>query len=279
METEIGQQSSNTIATTQTQAQNSSSISVPNPNPNPNANSPPDTMTTTPHLEDTGNNTDTPPRRRKSVRVSLQPTYSVTPPAIEYDVYEDDHGDEGEGGEDGDKYLHFSSIFLHYGWRDYLCFWRNLHRRKCLLLTVPGSASAPPTSTSSTGTGTTTSSTPRSTGTMTPAAGNPFTGYEKVCTNYSVSANMCLQPNIGSDPSWVRKVAAEKLVGGVLDLILMSYRILDAPEFKKEFEATQKTNAALRGGAPAEASLIEEKKDEAEKEEKEDKDEKKEEKK
>ncbi|KAF8824946.1 hypothetical protein HHX47_DHR7000728 [Lentinula edodes] len=75
---------------------------------------------------------------------------------------------------------------------------------------------------------------------------------------------MRLQPNVGSDRSWVWKVAAE---------------ILDAPEFKKEFEATQKTNAALRGGAPAEASLIEEKKDEAEKEEKEDKDEKKEEKK
>ncbi|KAJ4463628.1 hypothetical protein C8R41DRAFT_927316 [Lentinula lateritia] len=101
-ETEIGQQSSNTIATTQTQVQNSSSISVPNPNPNPNANSPPDTMTTTPHHGDTGNNTNTPPRRQKSVPVSLQLTYSVTSPAIEYDVYEDDHGDEGEGGEDRD---------------------------------------------------------------------------------------------------------------------------------------------------------------------------------
>ncbi|KAJ4490797.1 hypothetical protein J3R30DRAFT_3400058 [Lentinula aciculospora] len=35
--------------------------------------------TTTTHV------TGLPPRRRKSVRVSLQPTYSVTPPAIEYD--------------------------------------------------------------------------------------------------------------------------------------------------------------------------------------------------
>ncbi|KAJ3803997.1 hypothetical protein F5876DRAFT_70987 [Lentinula aff. lateritia] len=47
----------------------------------------------------------------------------------------------------------------------------------------------------------------------------------------------------------------------------------NAPKFKKEFEAAQKTNAALRGSAPAEASLMKEKKDEVEKEEKEDKDE------
>ncbi|KAF8824124.1 hypothetical protein HHX47_DHR9000429 [Lentinula edodes] len=93
---------------------------------------------------------------------------------------------------------------------------------------------------------------------------------------------MCLQPNVGSDRSWVWKVAAEYSETHRRQRRLLSdllTRKVDAPEFKKEFEATQKTNAALRGGAPAEASLIEEKKDEAEKEEKEDKDEKKKEKK
>ncbi|KAJ3914622.1 hypothetical protein C8J55DRAFT_555578 [Lentinula edodes] len=92
---------------------------------------------------------------------------------------------------------------------------------------------------------------------------------------------MCLQPNIGSDPSWVWKVAAEysETPPTSETLAIRFANSENAPEFKKEFGATQKTNAALKGGAPAEASLIEEKKAEAEKEEKEDKDIKKEEKK
>ncbi|KAJ4463626.1 hypothetical protein C8R41DRAFT_938340 [Lentinula lateritia] len=86
---------------------------------------------------------------------------------------------------------------------------------------------------------------------------------------------MCLQPNIGSNPSWVWKVAAEysETPPTSETLAIRFANSENAPEFKKEFEAAQRTNAALRGGAPAEASLIEEKKDEAEKEEKEDKDE------
>ncbi|KAE9404247.1 hypothetical protein BT96DRAFT_433694 [Gymnopus androsaceus JB14] len=36
----------------------------------------------------------TPPKRRKSVRVSLQPTFSATPPAIEYEETEEEEGEE-----------------------------------------------------------------------------------------------------------------------------------------------------------------------------------------
>ncbi|KAJ3934241.1 MAG: RanBP1 domain-containing protein [Lentinula lateritia] len=97
----------------------------------------------------------------------------------------------------------------------------------------------------------------------------------KVCANHSISADMRLQPNIGSDRSWVWKVAADysETPPTSETLAIRFANSENAHEFKKEFEAAQKTNAALSGGAPAEAPLVEEKKDEAEKEEKEDKDE------
>ncbi|KAJ3926139.1 MAG: hypothetical protein NXY57DRAFT_1114981 [Lentinula lateritia] len=105
---------------------------------------------------------------------------------------------------------------------------------------------------------------------------------DKVCTNHSggdfflcIEDGLRLQPNIGSDRSWVWKVAAEysETPPTSETLAIRFANSENAPKFKKEFEAAQKTNAALRGGAPAEASLMKEKKDEVEKEEKEDKDE------
>ncbi|GAV99417.1 ran spi1 binding protein [Lentinula edodes] len=90
----------------------------------------------------------------------------------------------------------------------------------------------------------------------------------KVCANHSISADMRLQPNIGSDRSWVWKVAADysETPPTSETLAIRFANSENAHEFKKEFEAAQKTNVALSGGAPAEASLVEEKKDEAEKE-------------
>ncbi|KAJ3860160.1 RanBP1 domain-containing protein, partial [Lentinula novae-zelandiae] len=90
----------------------------------------------------------------------------------------------------------------------------------------------------------------------------------KVCTNRS--DGLRLQPNIGSDQSWVWKVAAEysETPPTSETLAIRFANSENAPKSKKEFEAAQKMNAALRGGAPEEASLIEEKKDEVEKEDK-----------
>ncbi|KAF8826494.1 hypothetical protein HHX47_DHR5000269 [Lentinula edodes] len=90
----------------------------------------------------------------------------------------------------------------------------------------------------------------------------------KVCANHSISADMRLQPNIGSDRSWVWKVAADysETPPTSETLAIRFANSENAHEFKKEFEAAQKTNAALSGGAPAEAPLVEEKKDETEKE-------------
>ncbi|KAJ4497349.1 hypothetical protein C8R41DRAFT_865655 [Lentinula lateritia] len=93
-------------------------------------------------------------------------------------------------------------------------------------------------------------------------------------TRQNLEDGLRLQPNIGSDRSWVWKVAAEySETPPTSETLAIRFAnsessILDAPKFKKEFEAAQKTNAALRGGAPAEASLMKEKKDEVEKEEK-----------
>ncbi|KAJ3788836.1 ran/spi1 binding protein [Lentinula aff. detonsa] len=100
----------------------------------------------------------------------------------------------------------------------------------------------------------------------------------KVCANHSISANMSLQPNIGSDRSWVWKVAADYSESPpTSETLAIRFANSDnANEFKKEFEAAQKTNTALSGGAPAAAAPTEEEEEEKE-EEKEEKEEKKEE--
>ena len=50
-----------------------------------------------------------PPKRRKSVRVSLRPTFSPTPPAIEYDEWQpsekkNDDDDDGHGERNGQSW-------------------------------------------------------------------------------------------------------------------------------------------------------------------------------
>ncbi|KAJ3977513.1 ran/spi1 binding protein [Lentinula raphanica] len=93
----------------------------------------------------------------------------------------------------------------------------------------------------------------------------------KVCANHSITADMRLQPNIGSDRSWVWKVAADYSESPpTSETLAIRFANSDnAKEFKKEFEAAQKTNTALSGGAPAAADPSEEKKEESEEKEEE----------
>ncbi|KAE9406029.1 hypothetical protein BT96DRAFT_988003 [Gymnopus androsaceus JB14] len=90
----------------------------------------------------------------------------------------------------------------------------------------------------------------------------------KVCANHAITSDMRLQPNIGSDRSWVWKVAADYSESPPTSetLAIRFANAENAGEFKKEFEAAQKANATLSGGAPATTEKTEE--DEEEKEEK-----------
>jgi Ran-binding protein 1 len=74
----------------------------------------------------------------------------------------------------------------------------------------------------------------------------------KVCANHAITSDMRLQPNIGSDRSWVWKVAADYSESPPTSetLAIRFANAENAGEFKKEFEAAQKTNTALGGGAP-----------------------------
>ncbi|PFH52657.1 hypothetical protein AMATHDRAFT_46198 [Amanita thiersii Skay4041] len=91
----------------------------------------------------------------------------------------------------------------------------------------------------------------------------------KVCANHVISAEMRLQPNIGSDRSWVWKVAADYSESPPTSetlairfansdsgsftcafLILLALTCTDAAQFKTAFEDAQKSNIALTGGAP-----------------------------
>ncbi|KAF5393552.1 hypothetical protein D9757_000272 [Collybiopsis confluens] len=97
----------------------------------------------------------------------------------------------------------------------------------------------------------------------------------KVCANHAITAEMRLQPNIGSDRSWVWKVAADYSESPpTSETLAIRFANADnASDFKKEFESAQKSNAALSGGAPA----AEPKEEKSEEEKEEAKDEKKEE--
>ncbi|KAJ4472215.1 ran/spi1 binding protein [Lentinula aciculospora] len=101
----------------------------------------------------------------------------------------------------------------------------------------------------------------------------------KVCANHIISADMRLQPNIGSDRSWVWKVAADYSESPPTSetLAIRFANSENANEFKKEFETAQRTNVALSGGAPAEAAPAEEEEKATEEEKKETKEEEKEE--
>ncbi|KIL00020.1 hypothetical protein PAXRUDRAFT_822121 [Paxillus rubicundulus Ve08.2h10] len=73
----------------------------------------------------------------------------------------------------------------------------------------------------------------------------------KVCANHSITSDMRLQPNIGSDRSWVWKVAADyaEFPPTAETLAIRFANSDNAKEFKKKFENAQTINA---GGTPLE---------------------------
>ncbi|KAL1741588.1 RanBP1 domain-containing protein [Schizophyllum fasciatum] len=101
----------------------------------------------------------------------------------------------------------------------------------------------------------------------------------KVCANHIVSKDMKLQPNIGSDRSWVWKVAADYSESPpTAETLAIRFGNADnANAFKTAFEDAQKANHGETTDAPAEeakaeepaAPAAEEKKEEAAEEKKE----------
>jgi len=77
----------------------------------------------------------------------------------------------------------------------------------------------------------------------------------KVCANHVISSDMRLQPNIGSDRSWVWKVAADYSESPpTAETLAIRFANSDnAAQFKTAFEDGQKKNAALTAAAPADA--------------------------
>jgi len=102
----------------------------------------------------------------------------------------------------------------------------------------------------------------------------------KVCANHVISADMRLQPNIGSDRSWVWKVAADYSESPPTSetLAIRFANTENAAQFKAAFEDAQRTNASLGGAPPTEtetkAAEAEEEKEKSDEEEEEKADEK-----
>ncbi|KZW04033.1 hypothetical protein EXIGLDRAFT_716049 [Exidia glandulosa HHB12029] len=73
----------------------------------------------------------------------------------------------------------------------------------------------------------------------------------KVCANHAITSDMNLQPNIGSDRSWVWKVAADFAEGEPTaeTLAIRFANSENANEFKKKFDEAKETNAALAKGS------------------------------
>ncbi|KAI0248682.1 RanBP1 domain-containing protein [Lactifluus subvellereus] len=73
----------------------------------------------------------------------------------------------------------------------------------------------------------------------------------KVCANHLISADMRLQPNIGSDRSWVWKVAADySEEPPTAETLAIRFANADlAGQFKKAFEDARYNNAKLAGSA------------------------------
>jgi len=71
----------------------------------------------------------------------------------------------------------------------------------------------------------------------------------KVCANHAITSDMRLQPNIGSDRSWVWKVAADVSDGEPVaeTLAIRFANAENANAFKSAFEDAQENNAALGG--------------------------------
>ncbi|KAG2058925.1 hypothetical protein BDR06DRAFT_55352 [Suillus hirtellus] len=95
----------------------------------------------------------------------------------------------------------------------------------------------------------------------------------KVCANHHISSEMRLQPNIGSDRSWVWKVAADYTEEPpTAETLAIRFANSDnANEFKRQFELTQKINssASLDEQPAPEAKEQEEEEEEEEEEKKE----------
>ncbi|KAF8506026.1 RanBP1 domain-containing protein [Russula emetica] len=74
----------------------------------------------------------------------------------------------------------------------------------------------------------------------------------KVCANHLISADMKLQPNIGSDRSWVWKVAADySEEPPTSETLAIRFANADlAAQFKKAFEDARDNNAKLAGAPP-----------------------------
>ncbi|KAI0081825.1 hypothetical protein K474DRAFT_1694861 [Panus rudis PR-1116 ss-1] len=89
----------------------------------------------------------------------------------------------------------------------------------------------------------------------------------KVCANHAISSEMKLQPNIGSDRSWVYKVAADYSEEPPTSetLAIRFANAENANQFKEEFEKAQQINASLKAGGEKQeesAPAAEEKKEE-----------------
>jgi len=83
----------------------------------------------------------------------------------------------------------------------------------------------------------------------------------KVCANHAISSEMSLQPNIGSDRSWVWKVAADysESPPTAETLAIRFANSENAGQFKAAFEEAQHTNASSAPAVtePAEAAVAE----------------------
>ncbi|KAI0347554.1 hypothetical protein BDW22DRAFT_1352015 [Trametopsis cervina] len=77
----------------------------------------------------------------------------------------------------------------------------------------------------------------------------------KVCANHFISADMKLQPNIGSDRSWVWKVAADYAeTPATAETLAIRFANADnAALFKEAFEKAQKSNNELLASKPEES--------------------------
>jgi Ran-binding protein 1 len=79
----------------------------------------------------------------------------------------------------------------------------------------------------------------------------------KVCANHAITADMRLQPNIGSDRSWVWKVAADysESPPTAETLAIRFANAENAAQFKTAFEEAQQKNADLISGSTAAATV------------------------
>jgi len=86
----------------------------------------------------------------------------------------------------------------------------------------------------------------------------------KLCANHAISADMKLQPNVGSDRSWVWKVVADyaEETPSAETLAIRFANSDNANLFKTKFEEAQTINAGLSSSAPAEGTTEETKAEE-----------------